>query len=181
MELKESLDEPVSSYMSRDFARVDEDGSVYEAAMAMQRVGATEAIVMKGKEPVGIITERDILYKVVAHGLVPQQVKPKDVMSSPLETIEESAKAAEAISKMSTLGLRRLVVTRNGELVGLVTQKAVVSSSESQNVPLPELVRPGGVSCPYCDATLKNAQELSKHIDQVHLGMGLLEGDRTKW
>lgn len=181
MGLKESLDEPVSSYMSRDFARVEGDGSAYEAAVAMQRVGATEAIVMKGKAPAGIITERDILYKVVAQGLVPQQVKAKDVMSSPLETIEESSRVADAISKMSTLGLRRLVVTRNGEVVGLVTQKAVVSGSKNLNVPLPELAKPGGVSCPYCDATMKSNQELSKHIDQAHLGMGLLEGDRTKW
>ncbi len=181
MSLKESLEEPVSRYMSKDFAKVGDEESVRQAAQAMQRIGATEAIVMKGKVPVGIITERDILYKVVASGLDPQQAKAREAMSSPLQTISESDKVADAISKMSKLGLRRLVVTRDGELVGLVTQKAVVSGTRGQNVALPELARPEGVSCPYCDAVMKSQQELSKHIDQVHLGPGLLEGNRTKW
>lgn len=180
MGLRESLEEPVSRYMSKGYAQVAEDESVHRAAEAMQKAGATEAIVMKGSAPVGIITERDILYRVVAHGLAPQQVKSKDVMSSPLHTIDESAKVAEAISKMSTLGVRRLVVTRGGGLVGMVTQKAVVSG-QGQVVPIPELGKPGGVSCPYCSAVLNSQAELSKHVDQVHLGPGLLEGDRSKW
>lgn len=181
MGLKESLEEPVSRYMSREYAQVEENEFVYHAAKSMLEHGTTEAIVMSGKTPVGIITERDILYKVVATGLIPQQVRSKDVMSSPLATIEESANVGEAISKMSTLGLRRLVVTRKGELVGIVTQKAVVSGPRSQNILLPELAKPGGVTCPYCDAVMKSSEELSKHIDQVHLGMGLLEGDSSKW
>lgn len=180
MGLRESLDEPVSRYMTRGYAQVAEDEPVHRAAAAMQKAGATEAIVMKGTAPVGIITERDILYKVVALGLAPQQVKSKDVMSSPLQTIDESAKVADAISKMSSLGLRRLVVTRGGELVGMVTQKAVVSG-KGQGVPLPELAKPDTVTCPYCSAALKTQADLSKHIDQVHLGLGLLEGDRSKW
>lgn len=181
MGLKESLDEPVSHYASQGFARVGEEEPVHSAAVAMKKAGATEAVVMKGKQPVGIITERDILYKVVAGGLVPERTKSKDVMSSPLESIEETAKVAEAISKMTKLGLRRLGVTRKGELVGLVTQKEVVSGSRNQSVSLPELAKPSGASCPYCGALMKGPEELSKHIDQAHLGMGLLEGDRTKW
>lgn len=167
--------------MSRDFARVGEEDSVQAAASAMQKLVVTEAIVMRGKLPVGIITERDILYKVVAGGRAPREVRAKEAMSSPLQTIEESAKVADAISKMSALGLRRLAVTRKGEVVGMVTQKAVVSGPRGQNVPLPELATPGGVSCPYCDAVMKSGEELSKHIDQVHVGKGLLEGDTSKW
>lgn len=180
MGLRESLEEPVSRYMTKGYAQIGEDETVHQAASAMQKVGATEALVMRAKVPVGIITERDILYKVVAQGLAPQQVKSKDVMSSPLQTIDESAKVADAIYKMSSLGLRRLVVTRMGEPVGMVTQKAVVSG-QGQRVPLPELATPGGVSCPYCGAVVKTQAELSKHIDHAHLGLGLLEGDRTKW
>jgi CBS domain-containing protein len=181
MGLRESLDEPVLRYMSKDYARTEEDESVRLAAVTMQKIGATEAIVMRGKTPVGIITERDILYKVVAQGLAPERVKSGEIMSSPLESIDESANVGEALSKMSKLGLRRLAVTRGGELVGLVTQKAVVSGPREQHVSLPELTKPSGISCPYCNAVMKTQQELSKHIDQVHLGLGLLEGDRSKW
>jgi uncharacterized C2H2 Zn-finger protein len=38
-----------------------------------------------------------------------------------------------------------------------------------------------GVRCPYCDSTFPDKAALSKHIDQVHIGKGLLEGDRRKW
>ena len=37
------------------------------------------------------------------------------------------------------------------------------------------------VSCPYCQSKLKATAELSKHIDRIHTGSGLLEGDRRKW
>ncbi|MFQ5940812.1 MAG: C2H2-type zinc finger protein [Nitrososphaerales archaeon] len=37
------------------------------------------------------------------------------------------------------------------------------------------------VKCPYCNSAFKDKDELSKHIDRVHTGSGLLEGDRGKW
>ena len=181
MGLRESLDEPVSGYMSDTFAQVGPEDSVANAAKAMQKSGSTEAVVVKAGEPIGIVTERDILYKVVASGSDPSRVKVREVMSSPVETIEESSKVLDAISKMSKLGLRRLGVTKEGKLVGLVTQKAMVSGPLHQHVALPELATPNQLSCPYCDASMKDRDELSRHIDQVHLGLGLLEGNRSKW
>jgi CBS domain-containing protein len=181
MGLRETLDEPVSNYITGGFVRVGASDTVTRAARAMQESGATEALVFDGKTPVGIVTERDILYKVVAAGSDPSGTMVRAVMSSPVQTVEDTAKVGEAIAKMSKLGLRRLGVTKEGVLVGIVTQKAVVSGSSGQHVVLPELVSPGRLTCPYCDATMKDKDELSKHIDQVHLGPGLLEGDRRKW
>lgn len=181
MGLREAFDSPVSSFMSKSFVKVAAEDSVYQAAAVMARMGAGEAVVTEGGAPVGIVTERDILNKVVAAGLSPQHAKVKDIMSSPLETIDESAKVGDAISKMTKLGVRRLVVAREGEVVGMVTQKAIVSGPRGEHVALPELSSPRGYSCPYCDSTMKTKEELSKHIDQVHLGPGLLEGDSTKW
>ncbi len=37
------------------------------------------------------------------------------------------------------------------------------------------------VSCPYCGSVFKNKEELSKHIDRIHTGSGLLEGDKRRW
>ncbi|MEM0443382.1 MAG: C2H2-type zinc finger protein [Candidatus Caldarchaeum sp.] len=39
----------------------------------------------------------------------------------------------------------------------------------------------GPFKCPYCESVFKTEAELSKHIDRIHIGSGLLEGDRTKW
>ena len=181
MDLRKSLDRPVSDYMSTSFARVSFDDPVTDAARVMQKAGATEAVVMRDDDPIGIVTERDILYKVVAVGLDPSATKVRDVMSAPVAAVDSAAKVFDAIAKMSKLGVRRLGVTRKGKLVGLVTQKAMVSGGLEQHVVLPELASPKAIACPYCGATMGDRDELSRHIDRVHLGLGLLEGDLSKW
>ncbi len=167
--------------MSLGFVQVKPDATVADAAKVMQKAGATEAVVFNDGGPFGIVTERDILYKVVAAERDPSSVSVREIMSSPVETIDQDAKVADAIAKMSKLGVRRLGVTRKGELVGLVTQKAMVSGGLHQHVALPELALPGQLACPYCGETMKDRDELSRHIDRVHVGLGLLEGNLGKW
>ncbi len=182
MGLTEALREPVSRYMSKGFSKVGTEESIYRAANVMKENGTTEAVVVEGEVPVGIITERDILFKVVAAGLYPQQVKSREIMSQPLESVEDSSKVGDAIAKMSRLGVRRLGVTKNGKIVGMITQKAMISSSDQQQIRLPELATPDSYTCPYCNTAVKTREELSKHIDRTHTGgAGLLEGDTTKW
>ncbi|MGD0476772.1 MAG: CBS domain-containing protein [Nitrososphaerales archaeon] len=181
MDLQKSLDQPVSDYMSTGFVRVGFDDSVTDAARVMQKAAATEAVVMRDDEPIGIVTERDILYKVVAAGLDPSATEVREVMSAPVATVDSAAKVADAIAKMSKLGVRRLGVTRKGNLIGLVTQKAMVSGGLEQHVALPELASPNALACPYCGETMGDRNELSRHIDRTHLGLSLLEGDLTKW
>ncbi|MGD0318445.1 MAG: CBS domain-containing protein [Nitrososphaerales archaeon] len=181
MDLRKSLDRPVSDYMMTSFVRVSFDDQVTDAARVMQKAGATEAVVVRGDDPIGIVTERDILYKVVAAGLDPSATKVRDVMNAPVATVDSAAKVVDAIAKMSKLGVRRLGVTRKGKLIGLVTQKAMVSGGLEQHVALPELASPNVLACPYCGETVGDRDELSRHIDHAHLGLGLLEGDLSKW
>lgn len=181
MALRESLDGPVSSYASTDFVRVSMGDAVATAAREMREAGATEAVVMGDHGLIGIVTERDILYKVVAEGLDPRSTKVSAVMSAPVETIEDNSKVGDAIARMSKLGIRRLAVTKKGKFVGIVTQKNLASGRLGHDVPLPELAEPGGTTCPYCGAPAKDNRDLSKHIDRVHLGLGLLEGNLSKW
>ncbi len=181
MDLRRSLDQPVSDYMSTGFVRVSFDDSVTDAARVMQKAAATEAVVMRDDDPIGIVTERDILYKVVAAGLDPSAIKVRDVMSAPVATVDSADKVVDAIAKMSKLGFRRLGVTSKGKLVGLVTQKAMVSGGLEQHVALPELASPTALVCPYCGAVMGDRNELSRHIDNAHLGLGLLEGDLSRW
>ncbi len=182
MSLREALGEPVSKYMFTKFAQVQPTDTVAAAAKVMRDASATEAFVLSGGVPVGIVTERDILYKVVAAGSNPSTETVKDAMSTPVLTIEATAKVGDAIAKMSKLGVRRLGVTEGGKVVGMVTQKAVMAGNTDQKVPLPELTRPSDYPCPYCNTTLKTREELSKHIDRTHTGgFGLLQGDVSKW
>jgi len=176
------MNDSVSAYMSSLFAEVAATDSVAQAARTMQKAGATEALVVSDSAPLGIVTERDILYKVVAAGSNPSIVKVREIMSSPVQTIDEGSKVAEAIAKMSKLGIRRLGVTSKGKIVGMITQKAMVTGNVEQNIPLPELAPPSGFVCPYCNRAVTTKEELSKHIDRDHMGgFGLLQGDLTKW
>jgi CBS domain-containing protein len=181
VEFRESLSRRVSSFVLTDYARVSIEQSATDAAAAMRSAGTTEAVVDDGGGLVGLVTERDILYKVVAEGLDPKTTRIRAVMTAPVETIEETAKVSEAIAKMSSLGIRRLGVTKKGKFVGLISQMSLVSGRITRRVPLPELTEPAGLRCPYCGASEKDAKALSKHIDQEHLGLGLLEGNRSKW
>ncbi len=181
MNLRDSLDKPVSEYASTDFVKVSINDTAVSAAAAMKRAGATEAVVMEDGGLVGIVTERDILYKVVAEGLDPSTTRLGAIMSTPVETVGSSTKVADVVARMAKLGVRRLGVTEKGKFVGLVTQKNLAAGRLGQNVPLPELAEPGALTCPYCGASAKGSKDLSKHIDQVHLGLGLLEGNLTKW
>lgn len=181
MDLKESLDQKVSVYMSSGFVRVGYNTSATDAAKVMQKAGSTEAVVIKDEQPEGIVTERDILYKVVAAGRDPSTVPVIEIMSSPIETIDQEAKVADAIAKMSKEDIRRLGVTRKGELVGMVTQRAVIAGGLHHSLALPELQHPSELTCPYCGETMKDKDELSRHIDRTHVGLGLLEGNLSKW
>jgi len=179
MDIRKSLDLAVSSYVSKEFVTVSTAASVAEAAKAMKKASTGEAVVINEGKPLGIVTERDILYKVVATGKNPSETEVSSIMTSPVETIGAESKVGDAIAKMSKLGVRRLLVMKNDRVEGIITQKRIVAGQE--NVELPELVSPKGIACPYCGAMLKDAEELSKHMDQLHVGEGLLEGDRRKW
>jgi signal-transduction protein with cAMP-binding, CBS, and nucleotidyltransferase domain len=181
MDLRKSLDEPVSKFVNTEVVKVPSTWPVAVAARLMKTEFSTEALVMRGKEAVGIITERDILYKVVADELDPAKTTVEQVMTSPIHSVDAATKVADAIAQMSKLEIRRLLVTRNGKFLGIITQLSLVSGKLADSVPLPELTSPAKFSCPYCGSSMKNANELSKHIDEVHLGMGLLEGNTTKW
>ena len=92
LDLKLELNEPVTKYMSKNVCRVSASDTISEAARKMKKDGVTAALVFVGNEPSGIITERDILYKVVALGTDPTKVVVMRVMSSPVETMQDTAK-----------------------------------------------------------------------------------------
>jgi len=82
---------------------------------------------------------------------------------------------------MSQKGIRRLAVTENGKLVGVLSQRSIVADVGGEQVLLPELEHPEMKRCPYCDEQVKDAKELSRHIDMIHIGKGLLQGNMRKW
>jgi CBS domain-containing protein len=80
----------------------------------------------KAGKPIGIITERDLVIRVLAKNLMPDAVNAKEIMTSPLVTIQPDATISEAARRMSRLDIRRLGVVYKGNLVGLISSKDIL-------------------------------------------------------
>jgi CBS domain-containing protein len=80
----------------------------------------------KDGKPLGIITERDLVIRVLGKNLQPATVKAKDIMTAPLATIEPEATISDAARRMSRLDIRRLGVIYKGDLVGLISSKDIL-------------------------------------------------------
>jgi CBS domain-containing protein len=105
----------------------DEDVSVAEIAKCMKMSGISCVVITKEDNPVGIVTDRDVVTKVIMKGRDPGEVKAKEIMSSPLMTIESDASLGRAGKVLIEKGIRRLPVIENGELVGIVSLRNIVT------------------------------------------------------
>lgn len=119
-------DIPAGTIARRNLVDIDEESSVLEAARRMVEEGRGSVMVTKGGKRVGIMTERDLLRKVVAKGLDPSKTKVKDVMSSHPVTIGQDRPLKEAIDLMNRKGVRRMLVTDDGKIVGIFTLRDII-------------------------------------------------------
>jgi len=95
------------------------DSTVFEAATLMSSHIGGCLVVMGGEVPVGIVTERDFVQRVIAKKL-PLDTKVLEIMSKPLITVEADASLREAARIMSNNKIRRLPVLELNKLVGIV-------------------------------------------------------------
>ena len=125
------LDLPAGIIARRDLVTVDQEGTVLEAAKLMVQNARGSVLATASGKPVGILTERDILKKVVAKSMDPGKTKVKEVMTSPPVTIDYDRPLREAIDLMVRKGLRRMLVTQDGEIVGIFTMRDIVKQTRT--------------------------------------------------
>ena len=106
--------------MATEVLTLDEGMSVKEAADIMVKEGFSYAIVTKKGQAVGIMTERDILKRIVVEDKNAKKTKVKDIMSSPLEKIEPGTDLEKASRLMFEKRIKNLPVVEDNRLVGLV-------------------------------------------------------------
>jgi CBS domain-containing protein len=129
--------------MTKDVRVVRPDTSVKEVVAVMNKFDIGSIVVVQGERPVGIITERDILKRIVEPCLDPETVTARQIMTSPVVTIDENASINEAAKLMAKKGIKRLLVTRNkDELMGIITFTDIVTKVPDMLSILEELVRP---------------------------------------
>lgn len=107
------------------------DMMVNEAVFIMSRNGVGSLLVVDDKKLVGIMTERDVLNKIVLKSADPKKTKLSDVMSPTPITIDKDADLEEAANKLTKYNIKKLPVVEDGELIGILTDTDIVSHQPS--------------------------------------------------
>ena len=122
------LERPVTSYMHRLFVILDENMSVASAVKQMQPHNAGTIIVLRGNTPLGIVTDTDIINKVVMKGEDSDEVFLKSIMSAPLVTISPKGTVKQALQLMRLNQIKRIPIADSFEILGVVTQEALANA-----------------------------------------------------
>ena len=121
----------VKKYMTKEVNTLDYDAKVTEAAslMASDKEYEGYVIILRKGKPVGIVTERDLVNKVLVGGLDPAKTSVSDIMSTPLITVDPEDDLLKATQVMKEQNVRKLVVVRDEIIYGIITARII-----SQNV-----------------------------------------------
>jgi CBS domain-containing protein len=109
----------VRDFMTTNVITIDVQETVLYAAKLMHQQDVGDLVVMEGKMPKGIVTERDLVRRVMAQKKS-FDTKAYEVMSDPLITIKEDASIKDAARQMVKYKIRRLPVTNKNVLVGII-------------------------------------------------------------
>ncbi|MBI4176935.1 MAG: CBS domain-containing protein [Candidatus Aenigmarchaeota archaeon] len=121
----------VKDAMTRRIATINENAAVQAAAELMKKRRVGSLIVVRSKNPVGIVTESDIIKKVVSRDLSAANVAVKEIMTAPLKHLDPEENLNEAVKKMTAAKIRRMPVVSKGEVVGILTHTDIVRVSPS--------------------------------------------------
>jgi CBS domain-containing protein len=131
----------VRDIMVRNVKTVRTDDSAWDAVVKMNKFRIGSVIVTNNGRPIGIITERNILERIVEPRLDPGMVRAKDIMSAPLITVDLNAAVEEAAQIMARKGIKKLPIVDGGKVVGVVSTSDIVRTSPTQLGILEELLR----------------------------------------
>jgi CBS domain-containing protein len=111
----------VKDIMSRPIIAEDEETLVTKIAEDMEELGIGSVVITKDGEPTGIITERDIALKALLKNKRASEVKAREIMTSPLVTIDPGDSVEDACKLAARKRIKRLPVVENGVPIGIVS------------------------------------------------------------
>ena len=116
----------VGDVMTKAIISVTTETTVFQVAKMMEQGGIGAVLVKKNDHLSGIITDRDYATKIVAHNLS-SDTPVEQIMSSPLITINFDESISDAAERMTSKKIRKLAVTDNGNIIGLITSTDLVT------------------------------------------------------
>ena len=117
----------VEQLMTRELACIESTQAVSAASNMMRIKKIGSLLVMQGSEMIGIVTESDIVRKVVAFHLQPEFVQVQQIMSTPIISIDETESIFEAAGIMKASGTRHLAVGNEDQVLGMLSVRDLLS------------------------------------------------------
>jgi len=128
--------------MTKEPRVVRRDTNVQEVVATMNKYDISSIIVVEEKRPIGIVTHKDIISKLVQARIPPDAVTAREVMTSPIITINEESSIEEAARLMSKKHIKKLIVTgNNNELAGIITSTDLVREAPKTTELLNQLLK----------------------------------------
>ena len=111
----------VKDIMSKDVRVVRPDTSAQEIAATLNKLNIDSVVVVQKDKPVGIVTVRDVMRRLVEEYLAPRTLTAREMMTSPLTTINVEATVDEAAKLMAKKNVKTLPVIDKDKMVGVVS------------------------------------------------------------
>lgn len=119
----------VRNFVRTGLLKLDSSKSVFDAAKLMREHDAGSVLVTINGDPAGIVTERDVLYKVAGSDLIASKTPLREVMSPTIFSTTSDTPITEALRMMAKHHIRRLLVTEGGKPIGMVSQRSILGGS----------------------------------------------------
>ena len=134
----------VSDIMTKSVPIVDNETSVAKVVNLMAEKDLGYVMVEMQNKPTGIITEHDLIVRLITQNLATNAVIARMVYTNPIFTIDQNATITEAVQMMNHWGVKHLPVTgAKGELVGVITADNIIVAVPAMLAELAELYKPG--------------------------------------
>lgn len=117
---------PVTEPARESVVTADPNDAAAEVAELMSKHNVGCVVITRGQEPVGIVTDRDIVVETIADGIVPPGLTASDIMTADVVTADADAGVLEQCSKMCDAEVRRMPLVKDGRLVGIITMDDIL-------------------------------------------------------
>ena len=191
----------IDKIMDTDALIMEGEKTVLDAINKMQEKDAKVVLISHQGEAIGIVSKSDILFKVAAKNLSLNKVKLREIMSAPVYSLPPHSTLQDALDHMDKYNIKQIIVSAGSAILGILrraniyenVQKISMSSVDTLTEGAPMcIINPNAVKyvkdlstakavCPYCESPFDDKGALSKHIDRLHGGAGLLEGDTRQY
>jgi len=132
----------VRDVMTKEPRVVRRDTNVQEVVATMNKYDISSIIVVEEKRPIGIVTHKDIISKLVQARIPPDAVTAREIMTSPIITVNEESSIEEAARLMSKKHIKKLIVIgNNNELAGIITSSDLVREAPRTTELLNQLLK----------------------------------------